>query len=68
MIQTLEAKGFTYRTSDGLYFDTSKDPGYGLLSRAQLDFQVAVYRDVLQPHRTGEDHRAHDSGQEDQVV
>jgi cysteinyl-tRNA synthetase len=33
MIGKLEAKGFTYRTRDGVYFDTSKDPGYGALSR-----------------------------------
>lgn len=33
MIRELEAKGFTYKTSDGLYFDTSKDPHYGRLGR-----------------------------------
>jgi cysteinyl-tRNA synthetase len=33
MIQTLEAKGFTYLTRDGVYFDTARDPGYGALSR-----------------------------------
>jgi cysteinyl-tRNA synthetase len=33
MIRTLEAKGFTYLARDGLYFDTSRDPGYGALSR-----------------------------------
>jgi cysteinyl-tRNA synthetase len=32
MIRLLEAKGLTYRTVDGLYFDTAKDPGYGALS------------------------------------
>ena len=37
MIETLEARGFTYRTSDGLYFDTSKDPNYGYLARIDLD-------------------------------
>jgi cysteinyl-tRNA synthetase len=31
----LEKRGFTYRLPSGLYFDTSKDPGYGEL--AQLD-------------------------------
>lgn len=35
MIQKLEAKGFTYVASDGVYFDTAKDPGYGALSRLQ---------------------------------
>ncbi len=28
MVEALEAKGFTYRTSDGIYFDTAKDPTY----------------------------------------
>jgi cysteinyl-tRNA synthetase len=32
MIAALEAKGFTYVTRDGVYFDTSRDPGYGALS------------------------------------
>jgi cysteinyl-tRNA synthetase len=31
MIKTLEQKGCTYRTSDGIYFDTSKFPEYGTL-------------------------------------
>ncbi|MES2214167.1 MAG: cysteine--tRNA ligase [Patescibacteria group bacterium] len=31
MIQELEAKGFAYAISDGVYFDTSKDPHYGKL-------------------------------------
>jgi cysteinyl-tRNA synthetase len=36
MIRLLEARGFTYRTSDGLYFDTSKDAHYGELARIDL--------------------------------
>lgn len=32
-IQQIEAKGLCYRTSDGIYFDTSKDPDYGYLAR-----------------------------------
>jgi cysteinyl-tRNA synthetase len=32
MIQVLEKKGFTYRTSDGIYFDASKFSAYGDLS------------------------------------
>ncbi|HYQ14712.1 MAG TPA: hypothetical protein VEQ58_03115, partial [Polyangiaceae bacterium] len=35
MIRTLEAKGFTYLTRDGVYFDTARDPSYGALSRLQ---------------------------------
>ncbi len=33
LIKKLEEKEFTYKTSDGLYFDTSKFPDYFLLSR-----------------------------------
>lgn len=31
IIKKLEEKGFVYKTSDGLYFDTSKDSNYGKL-------------------------------------
>jgi cysteinyl-tRNA synthetase len=33
MINVLEKKGFTYRTEDGIYFDTSKLKDYGKLAR-----------------------------------
>ena len=36
-IRCIEEKGFTYRTSDGVYFDTSKLPDYGQLSRLDID-------------------------------
>lgn len=32
LIEVLEKKGFTYTTSDGVYFDTSKFPKYGQLA------------------------------------
>ena len=32
-IADLERKGYTYRTGDGIYFDTSKQPDYGYLAR-----------------------------------
>ena len=32
-IADIEQNGYTYRTSDGVYFDTSKQPGYGYLAR-----------------------------------
>ncbi|MGH8068384.1 MAG: cysteine--tRNA ligase [Candidatus Entotheonellia bacterium] len=35
-IQCIEAKGFTYRTSDGIYFDTAKLPTYGYLARLDI--------------------------------
>jgi cysteinyl-tRNA synthetase len=37
MIKTLEEKGFVYVTSDGVYFDTSKFPEYGKLSRKVIE-------------------------------
>ncbi|KKS89208.1 MAG: Cysteine-tRNA ligase [Parcubacteria group bacterium GW2011_GWC1_43_11b] len=36
LIKKLEAKGFTYQTSDGLYFDTSKYPAYAELGKLDL--------------------------------
>ncbi|MBP7402743.1 MAG: cysteine--tRNA ligase, partial [Clostridia bacterium] len=33
----LVARGFAYETSDGIYFDVSKDPEYGKLSRRNLE-------------------------------
>ena len=36
-IACIEKKGFTYRTSDGIYFDTSKLSDYGYLSRLDIN-------------------------------
>lgn len=36
IVEMLESKGYTYRTSDGIYFDTSTFPGYGALSGQTL--------------------------------
>jgi cysteinyl-tRNA synthetase len=36
LIETLEGKGYTYETSDGLYFDISKFPTYGKLGNIDL--------------------------------
>lgn len=38
MIEILEKKGFTYTTSDGVYFDTSKVEDYNKLSHQKIDF------------------------------
>jgi cysteinyl-tRNA synthetase len=35
-IRCIEAKGFTYHTEDGIYFDTSKLPDYGYLARLDI--------------------------------
>ncbi|MBL8006016.1 MAG: cysteine--tRNA ligase [Ignavibacteria bacterium] len=37
LIVCLEKNGFTYPTSDGVYFDTSKFPGYGKLARLDIE-------------------------------
>ena len=36
-IQTIERKGFTYQTADGIYFDTAKLDNYGYLARLDID-------------------------------
>jgi len=36
-IVDIEKNGYTYRTSDGVYFDTSKQPDYGFLARLDKD-------------------------------
>lgn len=37
LIKQLEAKGFTYQTSDGIYYDTSKFKDYNKLSHLNLE-------------------------------
>lgn len=37
IIKLLESKGFAYKTSDGLYFDTSKFPKYGKLGNIRMN-------------------------------
>jgi len=37
LITELDKKGFVYKTTDGLYFDTSKFPDYNKLSHLKLD-------------------------------
>lgn len=37
LIKKLEEKGFTYKTSDGIYFDTAKDPKYTELANLDLE-------------------------------
>lgn len=36
-IKTIENKGYSYETSDGIYFDTSKLDEYGYLARLDID-------------------------------
>jgi cysteinyl-tRNA synthetase len=37
MIECIDRKGFTYQTSDGIYFDTSKLDDYGHLGRLDIE-------------------------------
>jgi len=43
-IADIEKNGYSYRTSDGIYFDTSKQPDYGYLARLDLKGQEAGKR------------------------
>ncbi len=44
LIKKLEKKGFTYETSDGIYFDTSKFENYGALSGQKIEDKEAGAR------------------------
>jgi len=44
LAQILEAKGYTYRITDGLYFDTTKFPRYAEFARLDLEGQEAGAR------------------------
>ncbi|MBU2539815.1 cysteine--tRNA ligase [Patescibacteria group bacterium] len=37
LIEKLEEKGFTYKTADGIYFDTSKFKNYGQLAKKNIE-------------------------------
>ena len=43
-VEKLVEKGYGYETSDGIYFDISKFPEYGKLSRLNLEDQIAGAR------------------------
>ena len=44
LIRTLKEKGFTYQTTDGIYYDTSKFPTYADFARLDLEGQQAGAR------------------------
>ncbi|KXK09417.1 MAG: Cysteine--tRNA ligase [Microgenomates bacterium OLB23] len=46
LVKTLEAKGFTYETKEGLYFDTSKFAQYGKLSGQKLEDKQQMRAEV----------------------
>ncbi|TAL20666.1 cysteine--tRNA ligase, partial [Patescibacteria group bacterium] len=47
LVRLLEKKGFTYQTSDGIYFDSSKLSSYGALSGQRLEEREAGKRVAL---------------------
>jgi len=51
MIQCIEKNGFTYQTSDGVYFDTSKLLNYGTLGRLDIEgLQAGARIEVGEKH------------------
>lgn len=55
MIESLERNGFTYQTNDGIYFDTSKLPGYGRLSGQKSEEKKAGARVEMGEKRNATD-------------
>ncbi len=51
MVEELEKNGFTYRTSDGIYFDTSKVPEYGALAGQAIEDKQAGARVDVNPEK-----------------
>lgn len=51
LIKTLEEKGYTYSTSDGIYFDISKFPSYGRLGNIDLEGQESGARVAVNPEK-----------------
>lgn len=51
LIQTLEQKGYAYRTKDGVYFDTEKFPNYGKLGAINLKGQQGGARLEQNPEK-----------------
>ncbi|NDE11887.1 MAG: cysteine--tRNA ligase, partial [Chitinophagia bacterium] len=51
LIQTLEKKGYTYKISDGIYYDTSKFKKYANFAKLDLDEQQAGARIEFNPEK-----------------
>lgn len=51
LIEKLEAQGFTYQISDGIYFDSTKFPNYGKLARLDISgLQAGARVDIGEKH------------------
>jgi cysteinyl-tRNA synthetase len=56
LIEVLEEKGYTYVIDDGVYYDTSRFPGYANFAKLDLDDQQAGARVSFNPQkRNGSD-------------
>ncbi len=51
LIRTLEDKGYTYRTRDGIYFDTARFPGYTRLSHQNIEALQEGARVEINPEK-----------------
>jgi len=51
LIQRLEEKGYTYTTSDGVYYNTAAFPSYAAFARLDLEEQQAGARVELNPEK-----------------
>lgn len=51
LIEDLEKNGYTYQTSDGLYFDTSKIKDYGQLAKLDIEGLLAGARVEINPEK-----------------
>jgi len=51
MVQTLEEKGYAYRTREGVYFETSHFPDYGKLGNINLSGQKSGARVNVDPDK-----------------
>ncbi|MDJ0668990.1 MAG: cysteine--tRNA ligase [Desulfobacterales bacterium] len=51
LIRRLEAQGYTYRTSDGIYFDTAQFPAYTKLSHQKIEALQEGARVEINPEK-----------------
>jgi len=51
LIETLEEKGYTYETSDGIYFDISRFPTYGVLGNIDINKMKDGARVEINPEK-----------------
>ncbi len=55
LIKTLEKKGYTYTTSDGIYFDTSKFKDYGKMTNIKVEKLISGKRTEMRDKKNKTD-------------